>query len=152
MFLVTSCCCVCPIHWSQAFSQEWRCRWSIADNYIWQGACYIRGLTVMMKMLCGTCLHSIFCPSCGHLNADDGPRSYFFNSGRGLSLPSHYDLRGPQPGPCFNIRTIFLGKVGKTVSRICNICCVWVTKPEANIGQNPVLLTMQRRHCAKTNP
>ena len=49
------------------------------------------------------------------------PGPIFFNSGRvlrGLSLPSPYDLPIPQPGPCFNIRTIFLGKVGKTVSRI----------------------------------
>ena len=39
MFLVSSCSCLCPIHWSQVLSQEWRCRWSNADrrcsNYIW---------------------------------------------------------------------------------------------------------------------
>ena len=54
MFLVSSCSCLCPIQWSR----EWRCSWSSADrrcsNYIWvinnfiayQGATYIRDLTV----------------------------------------------------------------------------------------------------------
>ena len=58
MFLVSSCSCLCPIHWSQVFSREWRCSWSSADrrcsNYIWvinnfiayKCAYYIRGLTV----------------------------------------------------------------------------------------------------------
>ena len=57
MFLVL-CSCLCPIHWSQVLSQEWRCSWSSADrrcsNYIWvinnviayEGATYIRCLTV----------------------------------------------------------------------------------------------------------
>ena len=39
MFLVWSCSCHCPIHWSQVFSREWRCSSSSADrrcsNYIW---------------------------------------------------------------------------------------------------------------------
>ena len=39
MFLVSSCSCLCPIHWSQVLSQEWKCSWSSADrrcsNYIW---------------------------------------------------------------------------------------------------------------------
>ena len=39
MFLVSPCSCLCPIHWSQALSREWRCSWSSADrrcsNYIW---------------------------------------------------------------------------------------------------------------------
>ena len=54
MFLVSSCSCLCSIHWSQVLSQEWRCSWSSADrrcsNYIWVidifftylGAYYIR--------------------------------------------------------------------------------------------------------------
>ena len=58
MFLVSSCSCFCPIHWSQVFSREWRCSWSSADrrcsNYIWvinnfiayKCAYYIRDLTV----------------------------------------------------------------------------------------------------------
>ena len=56
MFLVLSCICLCPIHWSQVLSREWRCSWSSADRqwskYIWVinnfiaywGAFYIRGL------------------------------------------------------------------------------------------------------------
>ena len=60
MFLVSSCCCLCPIHWSQVLSREWRCSWSSADgrcsNYIWVinnfiacwGAFYIRGFTVCL--------------------------------------------------------------------------------------------------------
>ena len=39
MFLVSSCSCLCPIHWSQVLSREWRCSWSSPDrrcsNYIW---------------------------------------------------------------------------------------------------------------------
>ena len=58
MFLISSCSCLCPIHWSQMLSWEWRCSWSSADrrcsNYIWVinsfiaywGATYIRGFTV----------------------------------------------------------------------------------------------------------
>ena len=38
MFLVPSCSCLCPIHWTQVLSREWRCSWSSADrqcsNYI----------------------------------------------------------------------------------------------------------------------
>ena len=52
------CSCLCPIHWKQVLSWEWRCSWSLAcrrcSNYIWvinkfityYGAPYIRGLTV----------------------------------------------------------------------------------------------------------
>ena len=58
MILVSSCNCLCPIHWNQGSNQEWRCSWSSADrrcsNYIWvinkftayKGVSYIRGLTV----------------------------------------------------------------------------------------------------------
>ena len=39
MLLVSSCSCLCPIHWSQMLSREWRCSWSRTDrwcsNYIW---------------------------------------------------------------------------------------------------------------------
>ena len=60
MFIVSSCSCLCPIHWSQMSSWEWRCSWSSADrrcsNYIWvinnfiayQGASYIRDFTVIV--------------------------------------------------------------------------------------------------------
>ena len=52
------CSCFCPTHWSQVLSEEWRCSWSNAgrwcSDYIWvistiisyQGATYIRDLTV----------------------------------------------------------------------------------------------------------
>ena len=58
MILVSSCSCLCPIHWSQVLSRWCRCSWSSADrrcsNYIWVidnfianlGASYIRDLTV----------------------------------------------------------------------------------------------------------
>ena len=58
MILVSSCNCLCPIHWSQVLSREWICSWSSADrrcsNYtlviansisFWGASC-IRGLTV----------------------------------------------------------------------------------------------------------
>ena len=60
MLLVSSCSCLCPIHWNQVLRWEWRCSWSSADrrcsNYIWvinnfiayYGASYIRELTVCM--------------------------------------------------------------------------------------------------------
>ena len=63
MFLVSSCSCLCPIQWSQLLSREWRCSWSSADRrcstYIWvidnfiayQGASYIRDLTVIITQL-----------------------------------------------------------------------------------------------------
>ena len=39
LFLVSSCSCPWPIHWSQVLSQEWKCSWNSADrqrsNYIW---------------------------------------------------------------------------------------------------------------------
>ena len=50
--------CLCPIHWSQVWSREWRCNWSSTNrwcsNYIWvtnnfiayNGVPYIRGLIV----------------------------------------------------------------------------------------------------------
>ena len=34
MFLVSSCNWVCPIHWCQVLSREWRCSWS-SFNYTW---------------------------------------------------------------------------------------------------------------------
>ena len=58
MILISSWSRLCPILWSQVLSREWRCSWSSADrrcsNYIWvidsliayQGATYIRDLTI----------------------------------------------------------------------------------------------------------
>ena len=58
LFLTSSFNCLCPIHWNQVKSQEWRSSWSNTDrwcsNYIWvinnfiayQGATYIRGFMV----------------------------------------------------------------------------------------------------------
>ena len=61
MFLVSSCCCLDSIHWSQVLSREGRCSWNCADrrcsNYIWvinnlvagSGATYIRGLMIFLQ-------------------------------------------------------------------------------------------------------
>ena len=66
MFLISSCRCLCPIHWSLVLSQEWRCSWSSTDsrcsNYSWmiinfiayQGATYIRGLKVYFMIFLKT--------------------------------------------------------------------------------------------------
>ena len=39
IFLVSSCRCLYPIHWSQVWSREWRCSWGSANrrcsHYIW---------------------------------------------------------------------------------------------------------------------
>ena len=59
MFLILSCSCLCPIHWSQVLSRERKYSWSSDDrrcsNYIWminnfitQGAHYIRDLTICL--------------------------------------------------------------------------------------------------------
>ena len=67
MLLVSSCSCLCPIHWSQVLSWQWRCSWSSADrrcsNYIWvinnfsayKGASYIRDFTVFVYQACPPC-------------------------------------------------------------------------------------------------
>ena len=77
MFLILSCSCLCPNHWSQVFSRGWRCSWSNnswssanrrCSNYIWvinnfiayQGAPYIRGLMVHTMWLIST-LQASFC-------------------------------------------------------------------------------------------
>ena len=74
MFLVSSCSCLCPIHWSQVLNWERRCSWSSADrrcsNFIWVlknyiaywGATYIRGFTV--ASLWDTMLGPILPPYC----------------------------------------------------------------------------------------
>ena len=43
-----SCSCLCPIHWRQVLSREWRCNWSmhiwvISKFIVYKGAAYIRG-------------------------------------------------------------------------------------------------------------
>ena len=59
IILVSSYSGLCPIHWSQVLSREWRCSWSTADsrcsNYIWVIHNYIAnygvsfiGLTVLL--------------------------------------------------------------------------------------------------------
>ena len=67
MLLVSSCSCLCPIHWSQVLCREWRCSRNSADrqwsNYIWvinnfialKGAPYIKGLTVYEFLRLGCC-------------------------------------------------------------------------------------------------
>ena len=39
MILISFCSCLCPIHWSQVWSWEWKCSWSSAyrrcSNYTW---------------------------------------------------------------------------------------------------------------------
>ena len=38
MFVVSSCSCLCPIHWGQGLSRKWRCSWSAdrrCTNNIW---------------------------------------------------------------------------------------------------------------------
>ena len=59
MFLVSSCSCVCPIHWNQVLSREWRCSWSIGgrrcsnwviNNFIaCKDAAYIKYLQVFFE-------------------------------------------------------------------------------------------------------
>ena len=53
VFLVASCCCLCPDHWSQVLGREWRCSWGSAgwnlgdkQYYCLLSCSYIRGLMV----------------------------------------------------------------------------------------------------------
>ena len=57
MCLVSLCSFLCPIHWIQVLSREWRCSWSSADrpcpncvwminNFVAEGPSYINGLKV----------------------------------------------------------------------------------------------------------
>ena len=60
---------LCPIHWSQMLSWEWKCSWSSADrrcsNYIWvinnfiayQGTSYIRDFTVPLTWVLEVSAH-----------------------------------------------------------------------------------------------
>ena len=75
MCLISSCSCLCSIHWSQVLSREWRCSWSSADrrcsNYIWVvdkfiaylGATYIRCFTVDVPRMVETLLAIAICVS-----------------------------------------------------------------------------------------
>ena len=36
IYLFSPCSCLCPIHWNQMLSREWRCSWSIADRQLHQ--------------------------------------------------------------------------------------------------------------------
>ena len=76
MFLILSCNCLCPIHWSQVLRREWRCSWSSTNrrcsNYIcvnkliaW-GVTYIRGLTVVVMTHWGLMMHIYFVSELGH--------------------------------------------------------------------------------------
>ena len=67
MFLVL-CGCLCPIHWSQVLSREWRCSWSSAHrpcfNYIWVinnfiaywGVTYVWGSTAILLIHFSWCI------------------------------------------------------------------------------------------------
>ena len=73
MYLVSSCSCLCLIHWSQVF-RERRRSWSSTDrrcsNYIWvsskliacQGVTYITGLTILpqLPVKCNTCTTEMY--------------------------------------------------------------------------------------------
>ena len=52
-FVIWSCSCLCPSHWSQVLNREWRCSWSCADaasnillihlyivRYVWNNSQY----------------------------------------------------------------------------------------------------------------
>ena len=93
MFLVSSCSCLCPIHWSQVLSWEWRCSWSSADrrcfnciwvinNFIayWGASSYIRDSMVCQQQG----------PKCGREKASI-PDSKV--------LGAHLGLKGPMLAP-----------------------------------------------------
>ena len=119
MILVSSCSCLCPIHWSQVLSRGWRCSWSSTDrwcsNYIWvinrlvayQGAPYIRGLTAQLMVMD---LHNLapwpqhpkllLLPS-PHPATQDHPESKVHGANMGP--------RGPRWAPCWPHELCYLG-------------------------------------------
>ena len=94
MFLVSSCSCLCPIHWSQMSSWERTCSWSSADrqcsNYIWvinnfiayQGAFYIRDIRV------GCC--GVTSTNNGPFHYHSGPR---FTNGFFIAIQIQWKVR-----------------------------------------------------------
>ena len=53
MTLVSSCSCpiVCPIHWNQVISREWRCSWSSADRRSSNYICVINLLPTKARLI-----------------------------------------------------------------------------------------------------
>ena len=91
MSLVSSCNCLCPTHWSQVLSREWRCRrcfnyiWVINNFMTYWGTSYIRSLKVFIKqyvakwlhfMLYRLEIHRICWPSCIAVIADEDRTSF----------------------------------------------------------------------------
>ena len=74
MSLVSSCSCLCPIHWNQVLSRKWRRSWSSVDrrfsSYIWVinnfitylGATYIRSFTWMIDRMLALGGRNLFIP------------------------------------------------------------------------------------------
>ena len=106
MFLLSACSCLCAIYWSHVLSGEWRCSWSSAgrrcSNFIWainnligyQGASYIRYLTVVL--ISTTHYITSWMVNTGQsrkYNAGTDPSGYHF----GWSLPR--GLMGTKMGP-----------------------------------------------------
>ena len=87
MFLDSSCSYLCPIHWSQLLSREWRCSWSSADrrcsHYTW----VINNLLPTKVRLIEVWRYSVMCWL--HFNLSDVPPTVEFGNNiisfRGIS-------------------------------------------------------------------
>ena len=64
MILVSSCICLCPIHWSQVLSREWRCSWSTANRQwstIWLPIKVQLILGIWLYFMCHACDNFFSC-------------------------------------------------------------------------------------------
>ena len=60
MLLVSSCSCLCPIHWSRVKSRELRCGWS--SNYIWPTILLPAEVCLILEL--GGYKHQCLCATC----------------------------------------------------------------------------------------
>ena len=106
MFIVSSCMCLCPIHWSHVLIREWRCSRSSADrwcsNYIWVTTIL---LLTKMRLILEIWRYTNTCKNINSLRPSD---AYIFvgkltivGSDNGLA-PSSSDT-GLLPGRCQTI-------------------------------------------------
>ena len=63
LFLVLSCSCLCPIHWSQVVGQEWRCSWSSAERWFsnseWSTILSSTKMPLMLEVWCMCFFHHV---------------------------------------------------------------------------------------------
>ena len=136
MVLALSCRCLCPIHWNQVLSREWRCSWSRADRWILPNVLRnanlisilnIRYLSIMWNIarwpFLGLRLWYLINKS--HGNSFQLSNDLYFNRGYNNSLSIHiYDLNTTFATEdcskeCITLKRHFAGKGSSVKFRFC---------------------------------